>query len=238
MDSPIRKSAADIIGRSKTSVSVINAKFTSLRLPPAAIPQQSVGSLLAMAITAGKTHTADSIIAEAAQIRRQSKVTMAECSKQLETLKSGADHWFTVADYLKGDLHTLPNAVPEYLARSAMLVKSAAVSGSISAFIVLTLVDELKRNGTTALLYLAETDKKLTRIKSAGMVAAAVQADAFFSRIKSHKGFTKKDQARLQKYAPIVAHIAKERRLKHAAEHFQPHEFKRVYKNFETEVQL
>jgi hypothetical protein len=70
------------------------------------------------------------------------------------------------------------------------------------------------------------------------MVAAAVQADAFFSRIKSHKGFTKKDQARLQKYAPIVAHIAKERRLKHAAEHFQPHEFKRVYKNFETEVQL
>lgn len=234
MNSPIRQKAADIIGRAKTAVSVINAKFTALKLPPSATPQQSVGSLLAMAITAGRTHSADSIIAEAAQIRRQSKMTMVECEKQLSELKSGADHWFAVADFLKGDLHTLPNAVPEYLARSAMLVKSAAASGAIPASTVLTLIDELKRNGMSALSFLSQTDKKLTRIKSAGLVAAAVQADAFFSRIKSHKGFSLKDQSRLQKYAPIVARVARDRRKAHAEAHFQPHEFQRVYKSFET----
>ncbi len=165
-------------------------------------------------------------------------MTMAECSKQLDDLRESAGHWFSTADFLKGELHVLPAEIPAYLARAAMLVKSAAASGSIPASTLLTLIDELKRNGTTALSYLSETEKKLNRIRSAGMVAAAVQADAFFSRIKNHAGFNQKDLQRLRKYAPIVAHIAKERRLKHAAEHFQPHEFKRVYKNFEVEVAL
>ena len=238
MDSAIRKEAAGLIGRAKTAVSVLNAKFVSLKIPPVATPNQSVGSLMKMLITNGSTHDANSLILESSKIRRETKATMADCAKKLEELKAGANHWFAVADFLKGDLHTLPNAVPEYLARAAGLVKSASMSGAIPASTVLTLIDELKRNGMTSLSYLQETTKRLERIHSASLVACASQSDAFFSRIKHHKGFTLKDQQRLQRHAPIVARIAADRRLKHAAEHFKPHEFKRVYKNFETEVSV
>ena len=171
MDSPIRKQAASLIGRAKASVSVLNAKFVSLKIPPAATPNQSVGSLLKMLITNGQTHDANSLILESSKIRRETKMTMADCSKQLEELKASADHWFAVADFLKGDLHVLPAEIPDYLARAAMLVKSAAASGSIPASTVLTLIDELKRNGMTSLSYLQETTKRLERIKSASLVA-------------------------------------------------------------------
>lgn len=238
MDSPIRKQASGIIGRAKSSVSLINAKFTSLKLPPAATPQQSVGSLLAMAITAGKTHTADSVILEASKIRRESKMQHAECEKQLSDLKASADLWFQLSDFLTSKQAVLPPTVPEYVARAATLVRSAALAGSLPASTLKTLSDELTRNATTSLSYLSETEKRLARIKSAGGVAVAVQSSDFFDRIKYHKGFTAKDQQRLKRYAPIVAKVASERRLKHAAAHFEPHQFKRVYKNFEVEVDL
>ncbi len=234
MDQPVRKQAADIIGKSKVAVSAINFKFAALKLPPAATPTQSVGSLLAMAITAGKTHTADSIILEAAQIRRNAKRQIAECEKKLAELKDGSNLWFQLSDFLTSKQAVLPTTVPEYLARAANLVRSAALTGAIPASTLQTLSEEVKRNAMTSLSYLSDTEKKLARISSAGMVASAVQADAFFSRIKHHQGFTEKDQQRLKRYAPIVAKVASERRIKHAEAHFQPHEFKRVYKSFET----
>lgn len=238
MDHPIRKQAADIIGRAKSSVSLINSKFLALKLPPSATPRQSVGSLLAMAITHGKTHTADSIILESALIRRSAKVTMVECEAQLFELKKSANHWFDLSAFLKGDSQTLPIAIPEYLARSATLIKSAATSGAIPAVTLLTLIDEVNRNAMTSLSYLSETEKRLARIKSAGGVAVAAQTESFLTKIAKHEGFTKKDQARLKRHIPFVAKVASERRLQHAANHFEPHQFKRIYKNFEVEVEL
>lgn len=238
MDSPIRKQAADIVGRAKSSVSLINAKFQSLKLPPSASPQQSVGALLAMALAHGKTHSADSLIFEASKIRRQSKMTLQECEKQLSDLRQSATHWLDLSAFLKGESQTLPIEIPEYLARAATLVKSAATSGAVPAVTLLTLIDEVNRNATTALSYLKETEKRLLRVKSAGSVAVAVQSEAFFDRIKSHDGFTSNDQARLKRYLPYVSKVASERRLRHAAQHFAPHEFKRVYKNYEVEVSL
>jgi hypothetical protein len=233
LDSPIRKEAAGLIGRAKASVSVLNAKFVSLKIPPVATPNQSVGSLLKMLITNGTTHDANSLILESSKIRRETKSTMADCAKKLEELKEGANHWFAVADFLKGDLHVLPNEIPAYLSRAAGLVKSAAMSGAIPASTLLTLIDELKRNGMTSLSYLQETSKRLERIHSASLVACASQSDAFFSRIKHHKGFTLKDQQRLQRHAPIVQRIAEERRKAHAAKFFAEHQLKRTYKGYE-----
>jgi hypothetical protein len=186
-----------------------------------------------MALAHGKTQDASSIINSASQIRRQSKATFLECEKQLLELKAGANHWLDVSAFLKGDSQVLPIKIPEYVARAANLVKSAATSGSIPATTLLTLVDEINRNSMHALSYLKETEKRLARIKSASGVAIAVQSESFFDRIKSHDGFTASDQARLKRYLPFVAKVASERRLKHAASHFEPHSFKRVYKNLE-----
>lgn len=238
MDSPVRKTAAGIIGKAKTAVSLVNSKFLALKLPPAATPNQSVGSLFAMALAHGKTHTADSIILESALIRRSAKVTMTECEEQLFGLKKSANHWFALSDFLKGESQTLPLETPEYMARAATLIKSAATSGTIPAVTLLTLIDEINRNAMTSLSYLSETEKRLARIKSAGGVAVAAQTEAFLTKIAKHEGFTKKDQARLKRHIPFVAKVASERRLQHAAQHFEPHQFKRVYKNYEVEVQL
>jgi hypothetical protein len=233
LDSPIRTQAANIIGRAKSSVSLINAKFQSLKIPPSANPQQSVGALFAMALAHGKTHSADSLIFESGKIRRQSKMTFVECEKSLSELRQSANHWLALSDFLKGNAQVLPIEIPEYLARAATLVKSAALSGAIPAVTLLTLVDEINRNAMTSLSYLQETTKRLTRIRSAGDVAVAAQTEHFFNRVKNHAGFTVKDQKRIQRYLPFVEHIASERRKSHAANHFSDHQLKRTYKGYE-----
>ncbi len=158
---------------------------------------------------------------------------IAECEKQLAELKSASDLWFQLSDFLTSKQAVLPTSVPAYVARAATLVRAAALAGALPSSTLQTLSEELKRNAMHSLSFLSETEKRLARVKSAGGVACALQTDSFISRIKSHKGFTAKCRARLEKYSPIVHRIAVERRKAHAEVHFTEHQIRHTYKNYE-----